>query len=141
MNSEATSKLAASIVSSYVSHNPVPAFQLPDLLVSVHRALLELGKPRPEAAPQNERSTPVVPIKKSITPDYIVCLEDGKRFRSMRRHLMVAYGMTPDQYRAKWGLPSDYPIVAPSYSALRSQRAREAGFGRSAPQQVQEAAE
>ncbi|GGK28425.1 MucR family transcriptional regulator [Salinarimonas ramus] len=120
--------LAASIVIAYVSNNPVPAAQLPELLGSVHRALVALKKAAEEPVPSLP-PVPAVPVRKSITPDYIICLEDGKHCRSMKRHLMTAYGLTPDQYREKWGLPSDYPMVAPNYSALRSQRAKEIGLG------------
>ncbi|WP_043540316.1 MucR family transcriptional regulator [Salinarimonas rosea] len=128
MKDEATTKIAASIVASYVSNNPIPSAQVPELLTSVYRALTELGKPV-EKPQEPSRPVPAVPIKRSITPDYIICLEDGKHCRSMKRHLMTAYGLTPDQYREKWGLPSDYPMVAPNYSALRSQRAKEIGLG------------
>jgi predicted transcriptional regulator len=118
--------LAADIVSAYVTKNSVPVTELPALIGNVHRALAEVaaGKPEPVQPP-----TPVVSIRKSITPDYILCLEDGKKFKSLKRHLRTAYDMTPDQYRQKWGLPPDYPMVAPNYAAARSQLAKSMGLG------------
>jgi predicted transcriptional regulator len=119
-------ELASDIVSAYVAKNAVRASDLPDLIASVHGALAGLGKPA-QAAP--EPLNPAVPVKKSVTPDYIICLEDGKRFKSLKRHLRTQYDMTPDQYRAKWGLPSDYPMVAPNYAAARSELAKTMGLG------------
>lgn len=120
-------ELTASIVSAYVSKNSVPVAGLPDLVASVHASLQKLaGSPEPEPAPL----TPAVPIKKSVTPDYIVSLEDGRKFKSLKRHLSAHYGMTPDEYRAKWNLPSDYPMVAPNYAATRSALAKTMGLGR-----------
>ena len=112
------------IVSAYVSNNSLRAADLPSLIGSVHMAIRQLGH-GPVAMP----GAPAVPVKKSLTKDYIICLEDGKKFKSLRRHLSSSYNMTPDQYRAKWNLPSDYPMVAPSYSATRSQLARDSGLG------------
>ncbi len=112
------------IVTAYVSNNSLRAADLPGLIGSVHMAISQLGD-SPVPMPQ----TPAVPVKKSITKDYIICLEDGKKFKSLRRHLSSFYNMTPEEYRAKWNLPSDYPMVAPSYSATRSQLARDAGLG------------
>jgi predicted transcriptional regulator len=116
--------LAADIVSAYVARNSVRATDLPDLIASVHAALKALGSPQPEP----ERPQPPVPIKKSVTPDYIVSLEDGRRYRSLKRHLRVR-GLTPDQYREKWGLPRDYPMVAPNYAKVRSDLAKSLGLG------------
>ena len=113
-----------SIVSAYVSNNSLRAADLPDLIASVHTAIRQLAVIE---APVVE--TPAVPIKKSVTKDYIICLENGKKFKSLRRHLSSSYNMTPDEYRTKWNLPSDYPMVAPSYSATRSQLARDSGLG------------
>ena len=118
--------LAAEIVASYVAHNSVPASELAHLIHNVHSALTSLGQPVVEEVKHQE---PAVPVKKSITPDYIFCLEDGKKFKSLKRHLRTKFEMSPDQYRAKWGLPSDYPMVAPSYAAARSNLALAMGLG------------
>ena len=112
------------IVSAYVSNNSLRAADLPGLIGTVHTALRQLGD-----GPQPVPNVPAVPVKKSVTKDYIICLEDGKKFKSLRRHLSSSYDMTPDEYRAKWNLPSDYPMVAPSYSATRSRLARDSGLG------------
>lgn len=119
--------LAADIVSAYVSNNSVPVTDLPLLIGEVHSALLRLGGG--PAEPQAEAPKPAVPVKKSVMPDYIVCLEDGKKFKSLKRHLRTQYGMTPEQYREKWGLPADYPMVAPNYAAARSELAKSMGLG------------
>ena len=118
--------LAAEIVASYVAHNSVPASELAHLIHNVHSALTSLGQPVVEEVKHQE---PAVSVKKSITPDYIYCLEDGKKFKSLKRHLRTKFEMSPDQYRAKWGLPSDYPMVAPSYAAARSILAHSIGLG------------
>ena len=118
--------LTAQIVSAHVSHNPVPAAELPGLIQEVFRTLSGVGS-RP--APEPERPQPAVPVKKSITPGYLICLEDGKKLKMLKRHLMTAYGMTPDDYRAKWGLPADYPMVAPNYAESRRQLAKSIGLG------------
>ncbi|QFU17195.1 MucR family transcriptional regulator [Microvirga thermotolerans] len=120
-------ELAADIVSAYVSNNSVPAADLPSLLNSVHSALTKTAQGLVEA-PQSTL-TPAVPVKKSITPDYIICLEDGKKFKSLKRHLRTTYNMTPEQYRAKWDLPRDYPMVAPNYAKARSELAKTMGLG------------
>ena len=117
--------LAAEIVSAFVSNNNVSAEDLPSLISQVHAALENLGKP---AQKEPEKPAPPVPIKKSITPDFLISLEDGKRYRSLKRHL-AGRGLTPEQYREKWGLPRDYPMVAPNYSARRSELARTMGLG------------
>jgi predicted transcriptional regulator len=119
--------LVADIVSAYVSNNSVPAADLPGLIATTHAAISGLG-----AAPApviEERPTPVVSIKKSITPEFLICLEDGKKFKSLKRHLRTAYNMSPEEYRARWGLPSDYPMVAPSYAEARSSLAKKMGLG------------
>ncbi|UVK57591.1 MucR family transcriptional regulator (plasmid) [Mesorhizobium sp. AR02] len=121
-------ELTADIVSAYVSKNPVPATGLPDLIASVHSSLSGLGGP---GVPSVVAPTPAVNPKKSVFPDYIVSLEDGRKFKSMKRHLGLL-GMTPDQYRAKWGLARDYPMVAPNYAAARSALAKASGLGRKA---------
>lgn len=127
--------LTADVVSAYVSNNPVPVAELPSLISNVHSALQQqTAAPAQEAS---ESQKPAVPIKKSVTPDYIVCLEDGKQFKSLKRHLSTHHGLTPDEYRAKWGLPADYPLVAPNYAAARSALAKSMGLGRK-PKPVEE---
>ncbi len=120
-------ELTADIVAAFVSHNSLPVAELPGLIASVDAALRGLVSRLPADA-ETEKPTPAVPIKKSITPDYLVCLDDGKKFKSLRRHL-AGLGMTPDEYRAKWGLPSDYPMVAANYAAKRSDLAKSMGLG------------
>jgi predicted transcriptional regulator len=120
-------ELAADIVSAYVSNNSLPSSELPALINEVHNALLRVTS---GAAPVVvEALKPAVPARKSITNDYIICLEDGKKFKSLKRHLRTKFEMSPDQYRTKWGLPSDYPMVAPSYAAARSNLALAMGLG------------
>ena len=124
-----TIELAAEIVSAFVSNNPVPAAQLPALIGAVHDALTKsVSGTATQQAPE-EPKEPAVPIKRSVQPDYIICLEDGKRFKSLKRHLRTVYDLTPDQYRAKWGLPADYPMTAPNYAAARSELAKSMGLG------------
>ncbi|MFD1704935.1 MucR family transcriptional regulator [Methylopila henanensis] len=120
--------LAADIVGAYVSNNSVPAAELPALIRTVHDALAAVAAGTTEA-PVVELK-PAVPIRRSVTPDYVVCLEDGKPFKSLKRHLRTRYDMSPEDYRAKWGLPADYPMVAPNYAAARSELAKKAGLGR-----------
>jgi predicted transcriptional regulator len=120
------------IVKSYVSRSSVSMTDIPDLIRQVHTALSQLGSP---VAEPEVKAEPAVSIKKSITPDYLICLDDGKHFKSLKRHL-AQLGMTPDEYRAKWGLPSNYPMVAPSYSKTRSSLARQNGLGRRAKEEV-----
>ena len=123
--------LTSQIVSAYVSKNSVQASDLPNLINSVHQSLATLGQPQaPAEAPVEFK--PAVAIKKSIFPDYIVCLEDGKKLKMLKRHLQSSYRLTPDEYRAKWGLPSDYPMVAPNYAKARSDLALKLGLGRRA---------
>jgi predicted transcriptional regulator len=119
--------LTANIVSAYVSNNTTPASELPALISQIHGALVRLSGGQAEAAP--EPTKPAVPVKKSMTSDYLVCLEDGKKFKSLKRHLRTQYNMTPEQYREKWGLPPDYPMVAPNYAVARSQLAKKMGLG------------
>ena len=118
--------LTAQIVSAHVSNNSVSSEALPDLIRHVHQALSGVGQP----AAEPEKLQPAVPVKRSVFPDYIVCLEDGKKLKMLKRHLQSAYGMTPDQYRERWGLPPDYPMVAPNYAERRSALARQIGLGR-----------
>ncbi len=119
--------LTASIVSAYVSNNTTTAAEIPALISQIHAALLRVSTGSTETA--IEPVKPAVSVKKSMTPDYLVCLEDGKRFKSLKRHLRTQYNMTPDQYREKWGLPADYPMVAPNYAVARSQLAKKMGLG------------
>jgi len=121
-------ELTATVVSAYVSHNALSASDLPRLIGQVHAAMLGLGGA--VEADVSPELRPAVPVKKSITPDYLICLEDGKKFKSLKRHLRTEYDMSPDEYRAKWGLPSDYPMVAPNYSEARSKLAKSIGLGR-----------
>jgi predicted transcriptional regulator len=132
-------ELAADIVSAYVSNNSVPSGELPSLISDVHLALVKVGGTVSEAPA--EAPKPAVPVKKSITPDYIVCLEDGKKFKSLKRHLRTQYNMTPEQYRERWALPSDYPMVAPNYAKARSQLAKEMGLGQQRRKRRSRAAE
>ncbi len=112
------------IVSAYVSNNNLPSDELPDLITTIHEALQNTDQ---AAASTPE---PAVPIKKSIRPDYVICLEDGIKLKTLKRHLRTSYNMTPDEYRRKWGLSSDYPMVAPKYAARRSELAKKIGLGR-----------
>ncbi len=121
-------ELAADIVSAYVSNNSVPAADLPVLIGDVHAALVRVVGPA-VGTPPAEASRPAISVKKSVTNDFIICLEDGKKFKSLKRHLRTQYNMTPEQYREKWGLPSDYPMVAPTYAAARSNLAKKMGLG------------
>ncbi len=120
-------ELAADIVSAYVSNNSVPASDLPALINEVHSALLRVTAGQPVIALETPK--PAVPPKKSITNEHIVCLEDGRKFKSLKRHLRTQYNMSPDEYREKWGLPPDYPMVAPNYAKARSNLAKQMGLG------------
>ena len=120
-------ELTAEIVSAYVSHNNVPSNDIPALIGEVHTALHRTASGSME--PEQEPLRPAVPIKKSVTAEAIVCLEDGKKFKSLKRHLRTHYDLTPEEYREKWGLPPDYPMVAPNYAKARSALAREMGLG------------
>jgi predicted transcriptional regulator len=120
-------ELAADIVSAYVSNNSVPAGELPQLISEVYNALLRVGSG--VAVAPAEPPKPAVSIKRSVNNDYIVCLEDGKKFKSLKRHLRTQYGLSPEEYREKWGLPADYPMVAPNYAQARSNLAKQMGLG------------
>ncbi len=129
-NDTSSLELVSTIVSAYVSNNSLPSGELPDLITTVHKAV---QNPDQAAASTPE---PAVPIKKSIRPDYVVCLEDGKKLKMLKRHLRTSYNMSPDEYRQKWGLASDYPMVAPKYAARRSELAKKIGLGRKPGQKV-----
>ncbi|MEK9831865.1 MAG: MucR family transcriptional regulator [Alphaproteobacteria bacterium] len=119
-------KLTADIVAAHVSNNKLPANELPQLIAQVHASLTDTGG----ASGEQQRLSPAVPVKKSVTADYIVCLEDGKKLKMLKRHLKTSYDMTPEQYRERWGLPADYPMVAPNYAKKRSQLAKKIGLGK-----------
>src|SRR5690554_5172371 len=123
-------EFSTEIVAAYVSHNAISPSDLPRLISDVHAALKALGSE--EAVQPAEEKKPAVAVRKSVTPDYIICLEDGKKFKSLKRHLRTHYNLSPEEYREKWGLPADYPMVAPSYSATRSKLAKDNGLGRKA---------
>jgi predicted transcriptional regulator len=124
-------KLVSEIVASYVSNNPVPVSELPAMIRSVHATLGGLSGSLAIDAVTSQK--PAVTIKKSITPEFLICLEDGKKLKMLKRYLRSRYGLSPDQYRTKWGLPADYPMVASNYAAQRSEFAKKIGLGRSAP--------
>ena len=124
-------KYASDIVAAYVSNNPVPINEIPGMIKSIHATLGGLASVA--ATEITTAQKPAVPIKKSVNPEYIVCLEDGKRLKMLKRYLRSRHGLTPEEYRAKWGLPADYPMVAPNYAAQRSEFAKKIGLGRSAP--------
>ena len=126
--SDNTVELAASIVSAYISNNSLPMSELTSLITSVHSVVSKLSGSAPVLV-STEPLRPAVPVKKSITEEYLVCLEDGRKFKSLKRHLRTRYHMTPEQYRAKWQLPPDYPMVAPGYAQTRSQMAKDMGLG------------
>jgi predicted transcriptional regulator len=124
-------KLATEIVAAYVSNNPVPVSELPAMIKSVHATLGGLSSGT--AADIQTAQKPAVTVKKSVTPEFIVCLEDGKKLKMLKRYLRSRYSLSPEEYRAKWGLPPDYPMVAPNYAAQRSEFAKKIGLGRSSP--------
>ena len=130
-------ELTADIAAAYLSANTVAAAELPGLIQTIHNALsgVTSGAPAPAAEP----AKPAVPVKKSITPDYLISLEDGKKYKSLKRHLRTKYNMTPEDYRTKWGLAKDYPMVAPNYAIRRSEIARSLGLGQMAAQQPRKA--
>jgi len=117
--------LVTEIVSAFVSNNSVSNKQIPDLITSIHQTLMKVAGQAPEIL------KPAVPKKRSVTPDYIVCLEDGKKLKMLKRHLRTSYDLSPKEYRQKWGLPEDYPMVAPKYAAQRSELAKKIGLGKS----------
>ena len=121
-------EVAAGVVAAFVANNSVPIGELPALIQAVHTSVKRLSEGPESTAPQVEAKAPAVSIRKSVTPDYLICLDDGKRFRSLRRHL-TALGLTPEQYREKWHLPADYPMVAPNYATQRSALAKKIGLG------------
>ena len=130
MNDKSSSnyiELTADIVSAYVSNNTVAAGDISALISQVHSALLRVSNGQDEVA--SEALKPAIPVKKSITPEYLICLEDGKKFKSLKRHLRTQYNMTPEHYREKWGLAPDYPMVAPKYAEARSALAKQMGLG------------
>jgi len=123
-------ELTTQIATAYLKNNSIPSSELPTVIATIHTALSKVGMPEPGTASQE----PAVPIKKSVHRDYIICLEDGKKLKMLKRHLRTVYNMTPAEYRTKWGLPSDYPMVAPAYAERRSEFAKSIGLGRkSAP--------
>ena len=122
-------ELTARIVGAYAGNAKLSPNELTDTIAAVSRTLAQVGAASGE--PEKKEAVPVVPVKKSVTPDFIVCLEDGQRHKMLKRHILSAHGLSPDDYRAKWGLPGDYPMVAPNYAATRSQLAKQIGLGRS----------
>ena len=123
-------RMTVDIVSAYVGKNPLPAAQIPEVINTVYSSLGNVGGAPREVRPEPPK--PAVAIRKSVTPEYIVCLEDGKKLKMLKRHLRSTYNMSPDEYRAKWNLPADYPMVAPNYAAQRSEFAKKIGLGRTA---------
>jgi predicted transcriptional regulator len=129
--------LTAEITAGYLRGNRLPAAGIPEVISLVHDALRQLGQPM---VPEKEPQRPAVPIRKSVTAEYIVCLEDGRKLKMLKRHLRSTYGMSPDEYRVKWNLPADYPMVAPAYAEKRSEFAKSIGLGRKRPEPKPEAA-
>jgi predicted transcriptional regulator len=127
-------RMTADVVAAYVSNNTLPTAQLAEVINAVYGSLKSLDGSAPET--KQEPLRPAVPVRKSITPDYLVCLEDGKKLKMLKRHLRSTYNMTPDEYRAKWSLPPDYPMVAPNYAEQRSQFAKKIGLGRGTGRQA-----
>jgi len=124
-------KFASDIVAAYVSNNPIAVSEIPAMIKSVHATLGGLAGGTFSEAPTALK--PAIPVKKSITPEYIICLEDGKKLKMLKRYLRSRYDLTPEEYRSKWGLPADYPMVAPNYAAQRSEFAKKIGLGKTAP--------
>ena len=129
-NDTSSLELVSKIVSAYVSNNSLPPSEIPHVIMTVHEGLKSSGQAT-SSPPE-----PAVPIKKSVTPNYVICLEDGMKLKMLKRHLRNAFDMSPDEYRQRWGLPGDYPMVAPKYSAKRSELAKKIGLGRKAGQKV-----
>lgn len=123
-------RMTSSIVAAYLSNNPLPTSQISEIISVTHNALKQLNSG--EANKPVEPQKPAISVRRSVTPEYIVCLEDGKKLKMLKRHLRTAYQMTPEEYRTKWGLPSDYPMVAPNYAAQRSEFAKKIGLGKGA---------
>lgn len=121
-------EMTAEVAAAYVSNNVVPSDELPELISRIHAALASAGKAEEEPEPENQK--PAVSIRRSITPDYLICLEDGKKLKMLKRYLRTNYDMSPEEYRAKWNLPSDYPMVAPNYAKKRAEMAKAIGLGR-----------
>jgi predicted transcriptional regulator len=130
-------ELTAAAVTTYFSNNSVPEASIPSVIRAIYTAFSELGTPEPvkdlTPAEPSPRAKPAVPVKDSVQPDFLVCLEDGKKLKMLKRHLLATYNLTPDQYRAKWNLPANYPMVAPNYAATRSALAKANGLGHKAP--------
>jgi predicted transcriptional regulator len=120
-------EMTVEIVSSYVANNSVQSGHLPELIKSIHATLVGLTNTAPAPVEQQE---PAVPVNKSVTPEYLICLEDGAKLKMLKRYLRTRFDMTPEEYRAKWGLPADYPMVAPNYAKLRSKHAKQIGLGK-----------
>jgi predicted transcriptional regulator len=125
---EALLGMTTQVVSAYLGNNSVPSAQISEVITTIYESLAKLSSPEPEAEP--EPMKPAVSIKKSITPEHIICLEDGKHLKMLKRHLRTTYNLSPEEYRAKWGLPADYPMVAPNYAQQRSEFAKKIGLGR-----------
>jgi len=134
MAEEELLRMTADVVAAYVSNNTLPTAQLAEVINAVYRSLKGLEEPVTEPAPEPVK--PAVPIRKSITPDYLICLEDGKKLKMLKRHLRSTYNMTPDEYRTRWGLAADYPMVAPNYAEQRSAFAKKIGLGRGTGRQA-----
>jgi predicted transcriptional regulator len=126
-NDDELLRLTAQIVASYVGNNPLTPEQVPEIVRTVNTALRQLDQG--ESGADKTAAKPAVPIRRSVTPDYIICLEDGRKLKMLKRHLRTTYGMSPDEYRARWGLPADYPMVAPNYAKRRSDFAKKIGLG------------
>jgi len=124
-------RLASDIVAAYVSNNPIPVSEVPGMIKTVHSTLGGLSSALASDGPTSQK--PAVPVKRSVTPEYIICLEDGKKLKMLKRYLRSNYSMTPEEYRVKWGLPADYPMVAPNYAAQRSEFAKKIGLGKTPP--------
>lgn len=127
-------EMTSDVVSAYVGNNVLPTSQISEVIATVYATLSQLDKSATEGKAENQK--PAISVRKSITPDYLICLEDGKKLKMLKRHLRTTYSMTPDEYRAKWGLPTDYPMVAPNYARQRSTFAKKIGLGRKANQKV-----
>ena len=121
-------RMAVDVVAAYVSKNPLPAGQIPDVIHTIYTSLSNLENGQVETKAETQK--PAISVRRSVTPEYIYCLEDGKKLKMLKRHLRTTYNMTPDEYRAKWGLPPDYPMVAPNYATQRSDFAKKIGLGR-----------